>query len=277
MSTDTISDAPTLRDRDQTDLDTSSLKRKASPSPSEGPDSPKRSRTDEWTKATSPDRRRRSRSADAKERKASVDEARARVAQEEKSRGRRLFGGLLGTLNQKSSTAQQQKRLEVEKKQQERLKQQRVAALEALAEKRRAVSERREREGMGWEETVLRKKHAALRQQAGVLCTRAQPPIQWRPWKYSGSQWDIIQDQKDEVEDTIRKEPQTPKPAERAATPNESPKPDAGKESPATGPPTEAAPTVAQETRETLSDFDRDQPDESGDVIMESGEDVVIY
>ena len=50
-------------------------------------------------------------------------EARRKSARdEERKRGKRLFGGLLGTLSQKSVSTTHQRRAEIEKKQQEKLK-----------------------------------------------------------------------------------------------------------------------------------------------------------
>ncbi len=47
--------------------------------------------------------------------------------QEEKKRGRRLFGGLLSTLSQSTPNGQQKRRQEIEKRQQEKAKQQKAA------------------------------------------------------------------------------------------------------------------------------------------------------
>ncbi|KAJ5488630.1 hypothetical protein N7539_003520 [Penicillium diatomitis] len=44
--------------------------------------------------------------------------------EEDRKRGQRLFGGLLGTLSQSSSTAAQRRRADIEKRQQEKLKSQ---------------------------------------------------------------------------------------------------------------------------------------------------------
>jgi hypothetical protein len=162
MSTEIISGAPALEDTPKPEIDTNNLKRKASSSPRAEPDSPKRPKTEApndkvqppTPTRTSPEAK--ASDADRKDRGAvSIEEARARVAREEKSRGRRLFGGLLGTLNQRGVTAQQQKRLEIEKKQQERLKQQRVAALEAQAGRKSKIEERRKVSEIHWKELVV--------------------------------------------------------------------------------------------------------------------------
>jgi hypothetical protein len=52
--------------------------------------------------------------------------ARKDLSQEEKKRGKRLFGGLLSTLNQTASSTHQKKRLEIERRQREKAQQQKV-------------------------------------------------------------------------------------------------------------------------------------------------------
>ena len=50
------------------------------------------------------------------------------AVQEEKKRGRRLFGGLLNTLSQTTPTGQQKRRQDIEKRQAEKAKQQKIDA-----------------------------------------------------------------------------------------------------------------------------------------------------
>ena len=54
---------------------------------------------------------------------------------EERKRGQRLFGGLLSTLSQSTPNGQQKRRLEIEKRQQEKAKQQKAADEVRRAEK----------------------------------------------------------------------------------------------------------------------------------------------
>jgi hypothetical protein len=54
-------------------------------------------------------------------------ERRKSSVQEERKRGQRLFGGLLSTLSQSTPNGQQKRRLEIEKRQQEKVKQQKAA------------------------------------------------------------------------------------------------------------------------------------------------------
>lgn len=135
-----------------------SLKRKSIHEPERQSESPKRARTereDVRTGDASPDASGPS-PQHTEAPKRSLEDARRCVSQEEKRRGMRLFGGLLGTLSQRQTNPQQQKRLEIEKRQQERLKQQRVEEQKALEEKKAKLEEARIRESIKWEERVVR-------------------------------------------------------------------------------------------------------------------------
>jgi hypothetical protein len=62
-------------------------------------------------------------------------ERRKSSVQEERKRGQRLFGGLLSTLSQSTPNGQQKRRLEIEKRQQEKAKQQKAEDEGRRAEK----------------------------------------------------------------------------------------------------------------------------------------------
>lgn len=138
--------------------ETQPLKRKSVHEPERQSESPKRARTerddvragDASPDAPGPSPQR------TEAPKRSLEDSRRRVSQEEKRRGMRLFGGLLGTLSQRPTNPQQQKRQEIEKRQQERLKQQKVLEQKALQEKKAKLEETRTRESIKWEERVVR-------------------------------------------------------------------------------------------------------------------------
>jgi len=65
---------------------------------------------------------------------------------EERKRGQRLFGALLGTLSQSSSSTAQKRRSDIEKKQQAKLKLQAEEHDEAKKQKLDALMEARRRE-----------------------------------------------------------------------------------------------------------------------------------
>lgn len=137
--------------------DSNPLKRKSLPEPDRQPESPKRARTEreDARPGRSPDVPKPAPAHEEPPRR-SLEEARARVSQEEKRRGMRLFGGLLGTLSQRPANPHQEKRLEIEKRQQERLKQQKVVEEKALAEKKAKIEEVRMKESIKWDERVVR-------------------------------------------------------------------------------------------------------------------------
>jgi hypothetical protein len=76
---------------------------------------------------------------------------------EERKRGQRLFGGLLSTLSQSTPNGQQKRRLEIEKRQQEKAKQQKAADEVRRAEKLANLKAVRKAEQIKFdEESVMR-------------------------------------------------------------------------------------------------------------------------
>ena len=73
-------------------------------------------------------------------------------AQEERKRGKRLFGGLLNTLSQSASNTQQKKRLEIEKRQQEKARLQKAEDESRRAERLQKLKEVRIREQVKFDE-----------------------------------------------------------------------------------------------------------------------------
>lgn len=77
-------------------------------------------------------------------------------SQEDKKRGKRLFGGLLSTLSQTTSNSQQKRRQEVEKRQQERAAKQRVEDDKRRSEKLAKLDKIRKIEQVRFDEQVVR-------------------------------------------------------------------------------------------------------------------------
>ncbi|CAM1505475.1 Fc.00g111120.m01.CDS01 [Cosmosporella sp. VM-42] len=119
------------------------------------------------------------------------------ATQEEKKRGQRLFGGLLSTLSQKPSNTQQKRRLEIERRQQERLQKQRVEDDKKRAEKASKLHNIRMSRQIIFEEEVMQNKHSKMLAMARYLRTRSKPHIYYLPWKPTV-------DQEDEIEKKIR-------------------------------------------------------------------------
>lgn len=135
------------------------------------------------------------------------------VREQERKRGQRLFGALLGTIGkfqQDSQSARAKagahRRKEVEEKLQQKLRQQN----EELNEKKRREStvlrEKMQQEQRMFEERSLELKHANLRGRANYLCTKSKPPLYYLPWKLTEEEEARIQAQLEEAESTIKRE-----------------------------------------------------------------------
>ncbi|KAK8111621.1 uncharacterized protein PG998_008078 [Apiospora kogelbergensis] len=136
----------------------STQKRKApSPHPSEmtTSQSPKRTKRDDHDYGGSS---RRGSTATTRSptapRQISPVERRASASMEEKKRGKRLFGGLLNTLSQTTTNSQQQRRQEIERRQQEKATHQRAEDSKHREVKLARIREVRQREQIKFEEQV---------------------------------------------------------------------------------------------------------------------------
>jgi len=118
---------------------------------------------------------------------------------EERKRGQRLFGALLGTLSQGTSTAAQKRREEIEKRQQEKLKQQQEEDSQRRKERLDNLRVIRKREQSGYDEKTMRLRHANMLRLANYLQTKAEPKLYYKPWDILPEQEEQIRQQ---VEDT---------------------------------------------------------------------------
>lgn len=82
--------------------------------------------------------------------------SRSSFSQEEKKRGKRLFGGLLNTISQTTSNSQQKRRQEVEKRQQERAAKQRTEDDKRRSERLAKLDKIRRAEQVRFDEQVVR-------------------------------------------------------------------------------------------------------------------------
>ena len=82
--------------------------------------------------------------------------ARRNVSMEEKKRGQRLFGGLVSTLNRTASGTQQQKRLEIERRQHEKAQQRRAEDEKRRAERLEQLKRTRQIEQVKLDERAVR-------------------------------------------------------------------------------------------------------------------------
>ncbi|RPA78948.1 hypothetical protein BJ508DRAFT_151258 [Ascobolus immersus RN42] len=125
----------------------------------------------------------------------------------EKTRNKRLFGGILGTLSKFQSDLEKPKvkagnarRRELEEKAREKLKRG-IPVDENRAAKRRTGPEWR-----AWEKHCMDQRHTNLRHQARFLKTTTEPHLYYIPWKLTKSNQAQLDKQLAEVEEVIARE-----------------------------------------------------------------------
>lgn len=99
------------------------------------------------------------------------------AAAEERKRGQRLFGALLGTLSQAPSSAAQRRRAEAEKRQAARLSIREGELDEAARANKEVLLAKRRREQVVLERQAMRLRHANMRAMARFLKTRTEPAL----------------------------------------------------------------------------------------------------
>ncbi|KAJ5783070.1 hypothetical protein N7457_004844 [Penicillium paradoxum] len=133
--------------------------------------------------------------------------ARLRAGREEdRQRGQRLFGALLGTLSQKSSSAAQRRRADIEKKQQEKLKSQDAEYGELKKRRKEQREEIRRREKPLYEREAMQTRHSNMLAMAHFFKTRAEPALYYKPWQPRPGDDSVIEQQIEEAKATIARE-----------------------------------------------------------------------
>ncbi|KAK2803120.1 hypothetical protein FQN51_003864 [Onygenales sp. PD_10] len=125
---------------------------------------------------------------------------------EERKRGQRLFGALLGTLSQSSSTAAQKRRADIEKKQQAKLKMQDEEYNELTRKKHEDLLAMRKEEQRIYDKQSMHLRHSNELAMAHFLKTSAQPVLYFKPWQLRPEEEDSIKHQIEECKATIERE-----------------------------------------------------------------------
>ncbi|KAK0661158.1 pinin/SDK/memA/ protein conserved region-domain-containing protein [Cercophora samala] len=130
------------------------------------------------------------------------------VTQEERKRGQRLFGGILGTLSgqTRESSNLHKRRLDIEKRQHERAQKQEVE--DEKHRRGRVERTRRERliDQIEVDEKSMHARHEDMMEKARSLMTRGYPRILYRPWELTREQERTVRDQVRDAEDRIDRE-----------------------------------------------------------------------
>ncbi|KAI1082395.1 pinin/SDK/memA/ protein conserved region-domain-containing protein [Whalleya microplaca] len=138
--------------------------------------------------------------------KDSGPDRRENALQEERKRGKRLFGGLLSTLSQTTSSSQQKRRQEIERRQQAKVHQQKAEDEKHREEKLAKLRAVRRVEQLKFDEQVMQTRHSNMLAMARFLETRSTPKIYYLPWDPTEEQDEIIKNQIRDVQDLIDKE-----------------------------------------------------------------------
>lgn len=125
---------------------------------------------------------------------------------EERKRGQRLFGALLGTLSQSSSSTAQKRRTDIEKKQQAKLKLQAEEQDEKKKQKLEALLVVRRREQRKFDKQSMQIRHSNMLAQAHFLRTKSEPMLYYKPWELSPGDDEKIKAQVREAEESIERE-----------------------------------------------------------------------
>ncbi|KAI7507470.1 hypothetical protein KC347_g6847 [Hortaea werneckii] len=125
---------------------------------------------------------------------------------DEKKRSKRLFGALLGNLNQPSDrTSKRRQEIETRRKaelqkQDEEVQEDKARRTEKLREHRKNV----QRDEV--DEAVMRARHRQMLDQANFLETTAEPKILYRPWELRSEEEDVIDEQIQKAKDAVDRE-----------------------------------------------------------------------
>lgn len=127
-------------------------------------------------------------------------------AAEERKRGQRLFGALLGTLSQSSTTTAQRRRADIEKRQLGKLQQHAEQLEGEKRRKKEELDQTRAKEQKGWDEQSMRLRHRNKLAEAHFLLTKAEPRLFYKPWELRPEQQEQIKRRIEDAEMAVKAE-----------------------------------------------------------------------
>ncbi|KAI4133272.1 MAG: hypothetical protein LQ338_000330 [Usnochroma carphineum] len=125
---------------------------------------------------------------------------------EERKRGQRLFGALLGTLSQSSSSTAQKRRTEIERKQQAKLRLQAEEHDEQKKQRMESLMAVRRKEQKKYDKQSMHIRHSNMLAQAHFLQTKSEPRLYYKPWELLPSEDTRIKSQIEAAEAIIQQE-----------------------------------------------------------------------
>lgn len=266
----------------------STKQQQPSPSPQRSLQQLKRPRLSTDSAETPPTLRDSPKPPDKHDKPKSVD--RKNSLQEERKRGQRLFGGLLSTLSQSSTGTQQKRRQDIERRQQEKAKRQKLEDEGRRQRKLQRLKELRTKQMARFEEESMRSRHIRLIATARCLQTKSEPKLYYRPWKLLPEEAECIERQVGHAEAIIAREQEELSARKGTAQkPSEDPKPRAeAQEKKEDDKATKGEKSTEQLPDSVVSDTNNDLPataaptqvhkdNNEGEVVLEAAEDTVIY
>ncbi|KAL8752144.1 MAG: hypothetical protein Q9184_005831 [Pyrenodesmia sp. 2 TL-2023] len=225
---------------------------------------------------------------------------------EERKRGQRLFGALLGTLSQSSSSTAQKRRTDIERKQQAKLRSQAEELDEEKKQRLEVLMVVRRKEQKKFDKQSMHIRHSNMLAQAHFLQTKAEPKLYYLPWELLPSEDAKIKAQVQATESTIQQETETfgSEPAEEVAdsqadhkTPSPEKEVDRKPEAEVTKETVGSEANIPQDANRLTNDGSTDKKpepsslvsdqqvstetvkdnDDDGGEMVEAGEDTVIY
>jgi len=133
------------------------------------------------------------------------EERRKSKVGDEKQRSKRLFGALLGNLNQPSDRASK-RRAEIEERRKAELQRLDDEKLALKAQRLERLAEHRKRAQRDVDEEAMRVRHRNMLERANFLLTETEPRVYYRPWELREEEEERVERQVKEAQAEVDRE-----------------------------------------------------------------------